>query len=131
MALLMMNGTAKPRNRVNASGLHHGVSTGVRMRMVGMSIAVPTIITSRMMAISGSVWLPMKGSSMPMILLGRSATVMSQADTMAAATRKTSTALVRAAAWKMSASWRELVAVHHHGDEQGVRGGHHGPLRSA
>ena len=33
---------------------------------------------------------------------------MSQADTMAAATRNITTALVRAAAWKMSASWRKL-----------------------
>ena len=45
-----------------------------------------------------SLLLPMKGSSMPMILLGKSATVMSQADTMAAATRNITTALVRAAA---------------------------------
>ena len=41
--------------------------------MVGvMSIAVPTITTSTMIAISSSVWLPMNGSSRPTTLLGRS-----------------------------------------------------------
>src|SRR4030095_6044041 len=79
-----------------------GISTGVRIRMVGvMSIAVPTIITSTMIAISSSVWLPMKGCSSAIILLGRSATVISQAETIAAATRNMITAVVLAAVWKI------------------------------
>ena len=62
-----------------------------------MSIAVPTTMHSTMIAISSSVGLPMNGSSSPITLLGRSATVISQALTMAAATRNMITAVVLAA----------------------------------
>jgi len=66
--------------------------------MVGvMSIAVPTTITSTMMAVISRILLPMKGSSRPTTLEGRSATVMSQALTMAAAIRNITMALVLAA----------------------------------
>ena len=73
------------------------------MRMVGvMSMAVPTAMTSSMMATSSRVGLSMKGWSRPIIWLGMSATVMSQAETMAAATRNMMTAVVREAATKTS-----------------------------
>ena len=62
-----------------------------------MSSAVPTITTSTMMAAISRILLPMNGSSSAVTLPGRSATVMSQADTSAAATRNMTTAVVRAA----------------------------------
>ena len=66
--------------------------------MVGvMSIAVPTTITSSMIITISSMGLPIKGSSSVTTLPGRSATVMSQADTSAAATRNITTPVVRAA----------------------------------
>src|SRR5207244_13360877 len=66
----------------------------LRMRIVGvMSIAVPTAITSTMIAIISSVWLPMKGWSSAIICCGIWATVMSQDETSAAATRNMMTAV--------------------------------------
>ena len=97
MALFMMNSTPKYTGSMPAA-LTTGISTGVMIRIVGvMSIAVPTAMTSSMMAISSSVWLPMKGSSSEIICAGMSATVISQAETMAAATRNMITAVVLAA----------------------------------
>ncbi len=78
-----------------------GMSTGVRIRMVGvMSMAVPTTITSTMMASISRILLSITGWSSAMTLEGRSATVMSQALTMAAAMRNITTALVLAAPTK-------------------------------
>ena len=77
------------------AALTTGISTGVKIRIVGvMSIAVPTAITSTMMAISSSVWLPMNGCSSAIALLGMSATVISHADTIAPATRNITIAVV-------------------------------------
>src|SRR5947207_15270724 len=79
-----------------------GISTGVRIRIVGvMSIAVPTIITSTMIITISMMGLPRNGSSMPTTLPGRSATVMSHAETMAAATRNITIAVVVAACLEM------------------------------
>ena len=73
--------------------------------MVGvMSIAVPTTITSTMIAISSSVGLSMNGCSSPITLLGRSATVISHAETRAAATSSMITAVVFAAVTKIAVS---------------------------
>src|SRR4051812_49240966 len=81
------------------AALTTGISTGVRIRMVGvMSIAVPTTITSTMMATISSVLLSITGRRSSTTLLGMSATVMSQAETIAAATRNMITAVVLAAA---------------------------------
>src|SRR5712691_11646500 len=97
MALLMMNSTPKYTGSMPAA-LTTGISTGVRMRIVGvMSIAVPTAITSTMIAIISSVWLPMKGWSSAIICWGIWATVMSQDETSAAATRNMMTAVIFAA----------------------------------
>src|SRR6185295_4797032 len=77
MALLMMNSTPKYTGSMPAA-LTTGISTGVMIKMVGvMSIAVPTAITSTMIAISSSVGLPMNGSSSEIICAGMLATVMS------------------------------------------------------
>ena len=63
------------------AALTTGISTGVRIRIVGvMSIAVPTIITSTMMATISRIGLPRKGCSRPTTLPGRSATVISHAE---------------------------------------------------
>jgi hypothetical protein len=44
------------------AALTTGIRIGVRIRIVGvMSIAVPTTTTMTMMAMSSSVWLPMRG----------------------------------------------------------------------
>jgi hypothetical protein len=99
--LLMMNSTPKYTGSMPAA-FTMGMSTGVRIRMVGvMSIAVPTTITSSMIAIISRIWLPMKGCSRPTTFEGRSATVMSHALTMAAAIRNITMALVLAALTKM------------------------------
>ena len=46
------------------ASLTTGTKTGVKIRMVGvMSMAVPTMTTSTMIAISSSVWLSISGSS--------------------------------------------------------------------
>src|SRR5437879_11212295 len=87
MALLMTNSTPKYTGSMPAA-LTTGISTGVRIRMVGvMSIAVPTAITSTMIAIISSIWLPTKGPSSAIICQGIWATVTSQDETNAAATR--------------------------------------------
>src|SRR5207245_11303812 len=87
MAVVMMNSTPKYTGSMPAA-LTTGISTGVRIRMVGvMSIAVPTAITSTMIAIISSIGLPMKGWSSAIISCGICATVMSQDETSAAATR--------------------------------------------
>ena len=79
--------------------------------MVGvMSMAVPTAITSTMMAAISNILLSMKGCSSPTTLDGRSATVMSQALTMAAAIRNITMALVLAAATKMPYRSRQLIS---------------------
>ncbi len=66
--------------------------------MVGvMSIAVPTTTTRNMIANMRMILLPMNGCSSSTILPGRSATVISHADTSAAATRNITTAVVLAA----------------------------------
>ena len=102
MALFMMNSTPKYTGSMPAA-LTTGISTGVMIRMVGvMSIAVPTAITSTMMAMSSSVGLSMKGCSIATISAGICATVISQAETMAAATRNMITAVVLAALTKTS-----------------------------
>ena len=67
--------------------------------MVGvMSMAVPTTITSSMMANIKSRGLSSSGCSSLMTSAGSCATVISQADTMAAATRNMITAVVLEAA---------------------------------
>ena len=76
--------------------------------MVGvMSMAVPTAITSSMMAIISRMGLSMKGFSSETSCLGMSATVMSHALTMAAATRNMITAVVLAALTNTAVSWRQ------------------------
>ena len=71
--------------------------------MVGvMSMAVPTTITSTMIATSSRVGWAISGSSMATTLAGMSATVMSQAETMAAATRNITTAVILA---EVTNSW--------------------------
>ena len=75
-----------------------GISTGVRIRIVGvMSSAVPTITTRTCMAIMSSIGLSMNGFSSAVTCPGSSAIVMSQADTSAAATRNMTIAVVSAA----------------------------------
>ena len=59
-------------------------------------------MTSTMIAISSSVWLPMQRLEQLDHLAGRSATVISQAETIAAATRNITTAVVLAAVRKTS-----------------------------
>ncbi len=81
---------------------------GARIRMVGvMSMAVPTAITSSMMAIINSVGWSMKGRSSSTSWRGISATVISQALTMAAATRNMITAVVLAALTNTAVNWRQ------------------------
>ena len=76
--------------------------------MVGvMSMAVPTAITSSMMAIMSSIGCSMSGRSSSISCLGMSATVISQALTMAAATRNMITAVVLAAFTNTAWSWRQ------------------------
>ena len=105
MALFMMKSTPKYTGSMPAA-LTTGISTGVMIRIVGvMSIAVPTAMTSSMIAISSSVGLSMKGCSRPTSSAGICATVISQAETIAAATRNMITAVVLAAATKTSYSW--------------------------
>ena len=66
--------------------------------MVGvMSMAVPTTTTSTMIAISSRVWLSISGSSSSVTWPGRSAMVISQAETSEAATRNITTAVTLAA----------------------------------
>ena len=67
--------------------------------MVGvMSMAVPTSMVSTMIAISNSVGRSSSGCSSDTSCAGRLATVIIQADTIAAATRNMITAVVCAAA---------------------------------
>jgi hypothetical protein len=81
------------------AALTTGISTGVRIRMVGvMSMAVPTMTTSSMIMSIISIWLSMKGLSSLMTSPGMSAMAMSQAETSAAATRNMTTAVVCPAA---------------------------------
>ena len=66
--------------------------------MVGvMSMAVPTTITSTIMVAINSLGLSNSGSSKPTTMAGNWATVMSHDDTMAAATKNITTAVVWAA----------------------------------
>ncbi|MNC82790.1 hypothetical protein D3C75_1364430 [compost metagenome] len=60
-------------------------------------MAVPTTITSTMIAAISRILLPMNGCSMSTTLDGRSATVINHALTMAAAIRNMTMALVLAA----------------------------------
>ena len=63
--------------------------------MVGvMSSAVPTMTTMIISTIISSVWLPMKGRARSTIWPEISATVISQDDTSAAATRNITTAVI-------------------------------------
>ena len=76
-----------------------GINTGVRISTVGVkSSAVPTTITSAIMMTISSILLPMKGSIILATSVGMLATVISQALTMAAATRNMTTAVVLPAA---------------------------------
>ena len=83
-----------------------------------------------MMAISSSVWLPMKRLEQRDHLRREvCATVISQALTIAAATRNMITAVVLAAVTNTSYSCAQLhLAVDHGGDEQRVHRRHHGRL---
>ncbi|MCY1380390.1 hypothetical protein D9M69_682070 [compost metagenome] len=72
-----------------------------------MSIAVPTAITSSMMAIISRMGLSMKGRSSSTSCRGMSATVISHALTIAAATRNMITAVVLAALTNTAVSWRQ------------------------
>ena len=97
MELLMMNNTPKYTGSMPAA-LTMGINTGVKIRMVGvMSIAVPTIMHSSMMAAINNVGLPNKGSSKLTTCAGKLATVINQADTIAAATKNMITDVVLAA----------------------------------
>ena len=72
-----------------------GISTGVSSKMVGvMSSAVPTTIVNSMIASINNLGLSNKGCSNSTTCAGKLATVISQADTMAAATRNITTAQV-------------------------------------
>ena len=61
-----------------------------------MSVAVPTTTTSSMIAISSRVGVSISGSSSSVTWPGRSATVISQAETREAATRNMTTAVTLA-----------------------------------
>ena len=79
--------------------------------MVGvMSSAVPTIMTSTMIATISRVWLPSNGCSSATIWPEMSATVISQADTSAAATRNITTAVVCAAETNSAVQLRRASA---------------------
>ena len=97
-----------------------------------MSMAVPTIITSTMIITISMMGLLRNGSSMPTTLPGKSATVMSQAETMAAATRNITTAGGLGRRFEDAVQLRELQAtIDDRGDEQCVdRGDHAGFGRS-
>ncbi len=88
MALFMMNSTPKYTGSMPALSTT-GISTGVRISTVGVkSSAVPTMTISTIIISISSVLLPMKGSSIRVTSPGMSATVMSRALTMAAATEE-------------------------------------------
>ena len=94
MALFMMNSTPKYTGSMPALSTT-GISTGVRINTVGVkSSAVPTTTISAIMMNISSILLPIKGASMPATSVGMFATVISQALTMAAATRNITTAVV-------------------------------------
>ncbi|MNI60443.1 hypothetical protein D3C73_1156590 [compost metagenome] len=103
--LLMMNITPKYTGSISAARTT-GISTGVRIKMVGvMSMAVPTTMTSTMMAAISRILLSMNGCSISTMLAGSSATVISQALTMAAAIRNMTIALVFAAPTNTAYNW--------------------------
>lgn len=79
--------------------------------MVGvMSIAVPTAITSSMIISSSSVGLSMNGCSSAISCVGRLATVISQAETIAAATRNMITEVVLAAETNTGTSCLSVIS---------------------
>jgi hypothetical protein len=76
-----------------------GIRTGVNNKMVGvMSKAVPTMMVMIMMVSINKRGLSSKGCSKEISCAGKLATVINQAETMAAATKNITMALVLAAA---------------------------------
>ncbi len=98
MALFMMNITPKYTGSMPALSTT-GISTGVRISTVGVkSSAVPTITTMTIITAISRILLSMKGLSMFATSVGMLATVISQALTIAAATRNITIEVVLPAA---------------------------------